>query len=109
MNHMELELEGKVAAITGGSEGIGKAIAMRLAQAGAKVAICARRPDVLEQAAADIRGKTGGEVLEIVADVTAYSDLENFIQSTVQRYGELDIMVNNAGRSSAHKFEHRAR
>ncbi len=105
MNHMELELEGKVAAITGGSEGIGKAIAMRLAQAGAKVAICARRPDVLEQAAADIRGKTGGEVLAVVADVTAYSDLENFIQSTVQLYGGIDILVNNAGRSSAAKFD----
>ena len=105
MTHMDLELEGKIAAITGGSEGIGRAITMRLVQAGARVAICARRPDVLEQAATDIRAKTGGEILAVVADVTSYADLENFIQSTVQRYGGLDIMVNNAGRSSAHKFD----
>ena len=59
---MELNLKGKVAAITGGSEGIGRATALRLAELGAKVAICARRAEVLEKTAAEIR-KTGADAL----------------------------------------------
>jgi 3-oxoacyl-[acyl-carrier protein] reductase len=100
---MDLGLQGKVAAITGGSEGIGRATAMRLAQEGARVAICARRPDVLHEAAESIRA-TGGEVLEVVADITRPDDVQRFVDQTVARFGALDILVNNAGTSSAHHF-----
>lgn len=101
---MELGLSGKVAAITGGSEGIGKATAIRLAQEGARVAICARRPEVLQKAADEIR-QAGGDVLAIVADVTKAEDIERFIGETVKRFGRLDILVNNAGTSNANPFE----
>jgi 3-oxoacyl-[acyl-carrier protein] reductase len=101
---MELGLKGKVAAITGGSDGIGKATAERLVQEGARVAICARRADVLHAAAEDIR-KGGGEVLEVVADVTVPSDVQRFIATTVSHFGGLDILVNNAGTSNARHFE----
>jgi NAD(P)-dependent dehydrogenase (short-subunit alcohol dehydrogenase family) len=100
---MELGLKGKVAAITGGSEGIGFATAMRLAQEGASVAICARRADVLQKAADEI-GKHGS-VLAVVADATKRGDIERFIAETVQRFGRLDILVNNAGSSNANPFE----
>ena len=100
---MELGLSGKVAAITGGSEGIGKATAMRLAQEGASVAICARRADVLQQAADEI-GKFGN-VLAVVADVSKPADAERFINETAARFGRLDILVNNAGSSNANHFE----
>jgi 3-oxoacyl-[acyl-carrier protein] reductase len=101
---MELGLRGKVAAITGGSEGIGKATAMRLAQEGAKVAICARRADVLQQAADEIKN-AGGEVFAHVTDVTKAAEIERFIAETVKQFGRLDILVNNAGTSNANHFE----
>jgi NAD(P)-dependent dehydrogenase (short-subunit alcohol dehydrogenase family) len=101
---MELGLKGKVAAITGGSEGIGKATALRLAMEGAKVAICARRENVLHQAAAEIRN-AGGVVLTVIADVTKAEDIECFITETVKQFGRLDILVNNAGTSNANHFE----
>ena len=72
---MELSLKGKVIAITGGSEGIGGATAMRVAQEGAKLAICARRADVLEGAAEKIRKATGAEVMTMTADVTKADDM----------------------------------
>jgi NAD(P)-dependent dehydrogenase (short-subunit alcohol dehydrogenase family) len=102
---MELGLTGKVAVITGGSEGIGKGIALRLCEEGAKVSICARRDDVLEQAAQDIRDATGGEVLTAVADVTVPETLENFISQTADHFGRIDILVNNAARSAGGDFE----
>ena len=98
------ELEGLVAVVTGGSEGIGKAAARRLALAGARVAIAARRPDVLEQAAREIR-QAGGVVLPVVADVTKPEDVERLIAVTVAELGRLDILVNNAGTGRAADFE----
>ncbi len=101
---MELGLRGKVAAITGGSEGIGKATALRLAMEGAQVAICARRADVLRKAADEINS-AGGEALAVVADVTKPEDVQRFIAETVKQFGRLDILVNNAGTSNANPFE----
>ena len=101
---MDLGLEGKVALVTGGSEGIGKAAASRLAAEGASVVICARRPDVLETAAADIRKATGGEIKAVPADVSVPEQLEDLFQTVVDTYGRLDILVNNAGTSAGGYF-----
>ena len=101
---MQLSLKGKVAAVTGGSEGIGRATALRLAELGAKVAICARRKDVLDQTAEEIR-KTGAEVLSVVADAAKAEDMPRFIEETVKRFGRLDIVVNNAGGTGQSAFD----
>lgn len=100
---MELGLKGKVAVITGGTEGIGKAAALKFAQEGAKVAISARRKHVLDKAAAEI-GKTGAEVLAVAADMSKSADIERFMKAVVERFGRIDILVNNAGTSARGKF-----
>jgi 3-oxoacyl-[acyl-carrier protein] reductase len=102
---MDLGLQGKVVAITGGSDGIGRATAFCFCEEGVRVAICARREDVLQNTAKEIESATGGEVLAIRADVTNPADCERFIERTIERFGRLDILVNNAGRSSAMPFE----
>ncbi len=102
---MELGLTGKVVAITGGSEGIGAAAAMRLAQEGAKLAICARRADVMEGAAEAIRKATGAEVMTMVADAAKPADMPRFIEETVRRYGRIDTVVNNAGGTGQQPFD----
>ena len=101
---MNLSLKGKVAVITGGSEGIGRATALRLAELGAAVAICARRADVMEKTAAEIK-KTGAEVLAVVADASKAADIERFIAETVKRFGRVDILVNNAGGTGQAAFD----
>ena len=101
---MDLGLAGKVAVITGGSEGIGKAAAASLAREGARVVICARRADVLDSAADDIRRATGGDVLPVQADVTEPSQIEDLFARTIVEYGRLDILVNNAGTSAGGPF-----
>ncbi|MEK6592989.1 MAG: SDR family oxidoreductase [Pseudomonadota bacterium] len=100
---MELGLKGKVAIVTGGTEGIGKATALKLAQEGAKVAICARRAEPLEKAADEI-GKTGAEVLAVAADMSRPADIERFMKAVIERFGRIDILVNNAGTSARGKF-----
>jgi NAD(P)-dependent dehydrogenase (short-subunit alcohol dehydrogenase family) len=102
---VELGLTGKVVAITGGSEGIGGATAMRLAQEGAKLAICARRADVMEGAAEAIRKATGAEVMTMVADAAKPADMPRFIEETVRRYGRIDTVVNNAGGTGQQPFD----
>ena len=102
---MDLGLKDKVAVITGGSEGIGKATATSLATEGAKVVICGRRREVLERTAAEISAATGGEVLVIPADVTQPDQVKRLFDQTVEAFGRVDILVNNAGTSSAHPFE----
>ena len=101
---MDLGLKGKVAIVTGGSEGIGKAAADSMATEGAKVVIAARRADVLEAAAAEIRSETGGEVTAVSMDVMDTDQIEALIDTTIQTYGRLDILVNNAGTSAAGAF-----
>ena len=102
---MDLGLRDKVAIITGGSDGIGKAAAISMAQEGASVVIVARRPDVLEEAAQDIKAATEGQVLPISADVTDPDTARSIVERTLNQYGRLDILVNNAGTSMAKAFE----
>jgi 3-oxoacyl-[acyl-carrier protein] reductase len=89
-------LEGKTAVVTGSSSGIGKAIALRFGEEGAKVIVAARRLDRCEQTAAQIR-KHGGEGSAIQTDVSDEGQVDTLIRETVNRYGRLDILVNNAG------------
>ena len=105
MDTLELGLAGKVAIVTGGSEGLGRACVERFARAGAKVATCARRKDVLERAADEIRRATGGDVLAVTCDVTRAGEVEAFVAATVKRWSVVDILVNNAGTSAAAGFE----
>ncbi len=100
---MELGLKGKVAAISGATQGIGKATALRLALEGAKVAICARNVQRLEETVAEIKA-AGGDVIGIQADVTQAPAIEHFVQAIIEQWGRLDILVNNAGTSAAAPF-----
>ena len=102
---MDLGLTGKVAIITGGSDGIGLAAAISMAREGARVAIAARRPDVLEQAAERVRAETGGDVLPIRCDVTDEAQVQAMVQRVVEEWGTVDVLVNNAGSSAAAKFD----
>ncbi|MGB7218406.1 MAG: SDR family NAD(P)-dependent oxidoreductase [Vicinamibacterales bacterium] len=85
-----------VVAITGGSAGIGRATALRLARDGAAVAICARRADRLAVLASEIEAM-GGQALPIEADVAREADVDAFVRRTVERFGRLDVMICNAG------------
>jgi NAD(P)-dependent dehydrogenase (short-subunit alcohol dehydrogenase family) len=100
---VELGLKGKVAVITGGTEGIGRATALRLATEGAKLAICARGQEKLDKTAAELR-KTGADVLAVAADMSKSADIERFMKAVVERFGRIDILVNNAGTSMRGKF-----
>lgn len=101
---LELELQGKVAIITGGSEGLGRASAERLAAEGARVAICARREEPLERAADEIRKATGAEVLAMQADVAVDGDCVALADAVLEKWGRVDILFNNAGTSAAAPF-----
>ena len=103
---MDLKLKGKTALVTGGSEGIGKAIALGLAREGVDVAICARRPDALAAAAKEIGAATGRKIIPIPADLTKDADAKNFVESGHQELGRVDIMVNNAGSAPGGIIEH---
>ena len=102
---MDMGLTDKVAVVTGGSEGIGKYAALRMADEGAKVIIVARRQEVLDQAAHDIRTATEGVVLPLAADVADRDTADRVVQAALDNYGRLDILVNNAGVSMAKPFE----
>ena len=102
---MDLELTGKAAIITGGSEGIGKASAKIMCEEGANVVICARRQELLDNAVNEIKATAKGDVIGISADVTNPDDIKNVVQSCIDKFGRVDILVNNAGTSNANNFE----
>jgi NAD(P)-dependent dehydrogenase (short-subunit alcohol dehydrogenase family) len=105
MDALELGLKGRVAVVTGGSEGLGRACAERFARSGCKVAITARRADVLEATARAIREASGADVLAVAADVTRAEDVARFVGAVLTRFGGVDVLVNNAGTSSAAGLE----
>ena len=94
---MSKRLEGKVAAITGGNQGIGLGIAQRFVQDGAAVAICYRSDKEGSERTAQQLSSGGGNVIAIQADVSKLADGPRFIADTVSQFGSLDILVNNAG------------
>jgi len=89
-------LKNKIAIVTGGSKGLGKAIARVLAQEGVNVAICARRIGELTKTAQEIEHGTGAEVLSVQADMKNVDDIQRLVAATVKEFGALDILVNNA-------------
>src|SRR6266540_7079977 len=103
---MDLQLDGKTALVTGGSEGIGKGIARALAKEGVDVAICARRKEPLEKTAAELAKETNRKIVPIVADLTKDTDARNFVEQGHKALGRVDIMVNNAGSSPGGVIEH---
>jgi 3-oxoacyl-[acyl-carrier protein] reductase len=92
----EMSLRGHVSLITGGSRGIGKAIAKKLARLGSVVSICGRDRNTLESAAAEL-GKIGPTVFAQTADVTKSGDISSLVQATEQKLGPITLLVNNAG------------
>ena len=99
------QFEGKVALVTGGNSGIGKATAIRFAEEGAKVVIAARRVPEGEQTVEEIR-KAGGEAFFVHADVSRASDVEAMVKTSVQTFGRRDCAFNNAGISGSGPAPH---
>ena len=94
---MDLGLKDKVAIIGGASKGLGRASAQVLAEEGAKITICSRTSADLEKAADEIRDSTGAEVMTYAADLDKLESITGLISSTVEKFGGLDILVNNSG------------
>jgi 3-oxoacyl-[acyl-carrier protein] reductase len=93
---VDLGLRGKAAIVTGSSRGIGRAIALALADEGCNVVLCARGEEHLRRTEAEVKA-TGVETLAVVADVTRREDVDRLVAASIERFGRIDILVNNAG------------
>ena len=89
-------LKGKVTLVTGASQGLGKALALAFAREGAHVVVNARNEESIRPVAEEIE-ETGAEVLAVAGDVSKGADVERMVQETVERFGKIDVLVNNAG------------
>ncbi len=98
MAEAKFDLSGKVAIVTGGGRGIGRAIAMGLAKAGASVVVTSRTQKEIDAVVEEVK-KSGGKALGVVTDLTVNDQLETLVQATVKEFGKIDILVNNAARS----------
>jgi NAD(P)-dependent dehydrogenase (short-subunit alcohol dehydrogenase family) len=101
---MELGIAGRVAIVTGGSRGIGRAVADRLCREGASVALCARDPDSLAKARRALE-TIGGQVLAVEADLTEPAAADRVVEATTAAWGRIDILVNNAGAARGIPFD----
>lgn len=102
---MARKLDGTVAVVTGASQGIGKAIALELARAGANVVLVARTQEKLEQVAAEINKAGAGSALVAPTDLTQEESIKNLVETVEQECGRLDILVNNAGQTLSRTLE----
>jgi NAD(P)-dependent dehydrogenase (short-subunit alcohol dehydrogenase family) len=97
---MDMQLEGKIAVISGGSAGIGLAIAEALAEEGVHLALCAREEGLVSEQAQAIAGKYGIRAIGVKADVSSAEDIAVFVQQVEDTFGGVDILINNAGTGS---------
>lgn len=104
---MDLGLGGKVAIVTGGSKGIGRAVAVGFAEEGASVLLCARGKEALDEtvALASSRGKSGARLEGVQADLNKLDDLKRVVARCVDVFGKIDILVNNAGSARPGDFQ----
>jgi len=93
----QFDLSGRVALVTGGSKGLGAAMAAGLASAGAKVVLSSRHQAEVDETARQIHADHGVETLGLAADVVRPDDVERLVQSTLKTFGRIDILINNAG------------
>ncbi|MDD5506468.1 MAG: SDR family NAD(P)-dependent oxidoreductase [Candidatus Omnitrophica bacterium] len=102
---MSLDLKGKTAIVTGASRGIGKALASTAASLGVNLVIGARNLGPLKETAEEIAGKFKVKVLPVACDVTKLEDLEGLVKAAKEKFGNIDILINNAGVSSQYPFQ----
>jgi 3-oxoacyl-[acyl-carrier protein] reductase len=102
---MDLGIRGKVALVTAASRGLGRATAEELAAEGAAVVMCARGKEALASAAQAIRNATSAEILDVQADVSNAEDIKRLIESAMNRFNQIDILVTNAGGPPSGPFE----
>lgn len=104
-------LTGKVIIVTGGGSGLGKSMATYFSQLGAKLMLCSRDFDKLNDAADEMRQQTGGEIITMACDVREYEAVESVINETIDRFGKVDVLLNNAAGnfiSPTERLSHRA-
>jgi len=107
----EGSLEGKVILITGGGTGLGKSMAKYFSELGAELIIASRKFDVLQKSAKELEEKTGKSILPVQCDVTKYNDVENLLKVSLEKFGKVDVLVNNAAGnfiSPTERLSHRA-
>jgi len=102
---MDLGLRGKIALVAASSRGLGRAVAEELANEGASLILCARDAHALNQTKQDIVGLSGVQVLAVPADLTLPGDVQRVVDSGIKQFGQIDILVTNAGGPPAGKFE----
>lgn len=102
---MDLGIAGRVAIVTGGSRGIGRAVAERLCREGAHVALCARNRDSLAEARKALESLGGGQALTVEADLTEPAAAGRVVEATAAAWGRIDILVNNAGAARGFLFD----
>jgi NAD(P)-dependent dehydrogenase (short-subunit alcohol dehydrogenase family) len=102
---MELKMDGRIALITGGSKGLGYAMAHKFASCGASVALLARNTEEVSRAAKTIADETGAETLGLSCDVSQMADIQIAFDATIEKFGKVDILINNAGFAKAGQFE----
>lgn len=101
---METGLRGKVAMVSGASKGIGRAVAETLAAEGARLSLCARGAGSLEAAAGELEARHGVDCLACPADLGRGEDIQAWVRATVERFGGVDVLVNNAGAAQGGPF-----
>ena len=102
---MKIDVKGKICVVTGSTKGIGKGIAEALAENGGTVVICSRKQNECDAVAAEIREKYGVDAIGVSADITKTEAIENLFNTVMEKYGRVDVLVNNAGSAITKRAE----
>ena len=101
---MDLGIKGRAAIVTGASRGIGREAARQFLEEGVRVMICGRNAETIEKARLELAKQTGGEVHAMVADMTKEADIAKLVEAAKQKFGTVDILINNAGQMYSGRF-----